>query len=190
MRRSAFLTLSLALLLGPLVALALAAPFAPGPALGAAAASPAAGCPTTTKDQNEVIARRWHEDAINNHDLAVLDEILAPDIAHDSATFPDNPGPKVVLGALLTGFPDVHHTINAVISEGDRVAIRYTADGTHLGQFQGIAPTGNAVTWTGINIFRIDCGRIAEVWSELDGLGRLRQLGVLPAPAAAPVASL
>jgi predicted ester cyclase len=140
------------------------------------AASPPAGCPTTTEDENAAIARRWHEEAINTHDLTVLDEILAPNPAHDSATFADNPGPREVLGALLTGFPDVQHTVEAVITEGDLVVIRYRATGTQEGAFQGYAPTGKQVSWTGINIFRIECGRIAEVWSEVDALGRIEQL--------------
>ena len=140
------------------------------------AASPAAGCPTTTEKENAAIARRWHEDAINHHDLTVLDEILAPDAAHDSATFSTNPGPRAVIGALLTGFPDVQHTVEAVITEGDLVVVRYTATGTHTGEFQGHAPTGKRVTWTGINIYRLECGRIAEIWSEVDGLSRIAQL--------------
>jgi len=140
------------------------------------AASPPAGCPTTTEDENAAIARRWHEDVITNHDLTVLDEILAPDADHDSATFTDNPGPRAVLGALLSGFPDVRHTIEAVITEGDLVVIRYRATGTHEGEFQGHAPTGKPVTWTGINIYRVECGRIAEIWSEIDALGRIAQL--------------
>jgi predicted ester cyclase len=151
------------------------------------AASPPAGCPTTTEDENAAIARRWHEDAINNHDLTVLDEILTPDAALDSATVPDNPGPREVLGILLTGFPDVQHTIEAVITEGDLVVIRYRAAGTHEGEFQGSAPTGKSVTWTGINIYRLECGRIAEVWSEVDALGRIAQLtgtGIAVTPAA------
>jgi predicted ester cyclase len=151
------------------------------------AASPPAGCLTTTEDENAAIARRWHEDAINNHDLTVLDEILTPDAALDSATVPDNPGPREVLGILLTGFPDVQHTIEAVITEGDLVVIRYRAAGTHEGEFQGSAPTGKSVTWTGINIYRLECGRIAEVWSEVDALGRIAQLtgtGIAVTPAA------
>ena len=140
------------------------------------AASPPAGCPTTTENENAAIARRWHEDVITNHDLTVLDEILAPDAPLDSATFTDNPGPRAVLGALLSGFPDVQHTVEAVITEGDLVVIRYRATGTHAGEFQGYAPTGKPVTWTGINIYRIECGRIAEIWSEVDAQGRIAQL--------------
>jgi len=160
--------------------LVLGAMGAMGPSTSAQDASPAArpsaGCPTTTEEENAAIARRWHEEAINRHDLTVLDEILAPDAAHDSATFSANPGPRAVLGALLTGFPDVQHTVEAVITEGDLVVIRYTATGTHTGEFQGYAPTGKRVTWTGINIYRLECGRIAEIWSEVDGLGRIEQL--------------
>jgi predicted ester cyclase len=151
------------------------------------AASPPGGCPATTEDENEAIARRWHEDVITNHDLTVLDEILAPDADHDSATFSDNPGPRAVLGALLSGFPDVRHTVEAVITEGDLVVIRYRATGTHTGEFQGYAPTGKPVTWTGINIYRIECGRIAEIWSEVDAQGRIAQLTGL-ATAATPAA--
>src|SRR5829696_6266185 len=140
------------------------------------AGSPPAGCAIMTEAENAAIARRWHEEAINTHDLTVLDAILAPNPAHDSATIADNPGPREVLGALLTGFPDVQHTIEAVITDDDLVVIRYRATGTHAGEFQGYAPTGKRVSWTGINIYRVECGRIAEIWSEVDALGRIAQL--------------
>jgi steroid delta-isomerase-like uncharacterized protein len=153
-------------------------------AVSAQSATPAT-CPATTEEENAAIARRWHEDVINGANLDVLDEITADDIVHHAGTFPDGVGRdtvKGVLGALLTGFPDVQHTIDQVITQDDFVVIRWTAHGTHSGPFQGYAPTGKPVTWTGINIFRIACGRIAEEWSEVDGLGRLQQLGVLATP--------
>ncbi len=71
---------------------------------------------------------------------------------------------------------------NDVVTEDDRVVVRWTATGTQTGEFQGIAPTGKKVTWTGVNIYRFECGKIAEQWSELDGIGRLQQLGVLATP--------
>jgi steroid delta-isomerase-like uncharacterized protein len=160
-----------------LMALVLLSNPVPGRAQDATpAGSPPAGCAIMTEAENETIARRWHEEAINTHDLTVLDEILAPNPAHDSATIADNPGPREVLGALLTGFPDVQHTIEAVITDGDLVVIRYRATGTHEGEFQGYAATGKRVSWTGINIYRVECGRIAEIWSEVDALGRIAQL--------------
>lgn len=139
------------------------------------AANPAT-CSTTSDEENAAIARRWHEEVINTQNLAVLDEILADDASQDSATFADNPGPRQVLGALFTGFPDVQHTVEAVVADGDLVVVRYTATGTHEGEFQGYAPSGETVTWTGMNMYRIACGRIAETWSEVDALGRITQM--------------
>ncbi|MBA2596224.1 MAG: ester cyclase [Chloroflexia bacterium] len=169
----------------PLLVLAIAASQLLVSPARAQVATPVAACPATTEAENEAIARRWHEDVINGGDLAVLDEIVASDIVHHAGTFPDGEGADAVaavLGTLLTGFPDVRHTIEQFITADDLVITRWQAEGTHDGEFQGYAATGNAVVWTGINIFRIECGRIAEEWSEVDGVGRLRQLGVLGTP--------
>jgi steroid delta-isomerase-like uncharacterized protein len=148
-------------------------------------ATPAAACPTTTEAENEATARRWHDEAVNQHNPDVLDDIAASDIIQHAGTFPDGVGvdhAKAVLGFLITGFPDVKHTIEDVIIKDDRVVIRWTATGTQTGEFQGIAPTGKQVTWTGVNIYRFECGKIVEVWAELDGIGRLQQLGVMGTP--------
>ena len=152
------------------------------PPVAATQATPITACPATGAAENEAIARRWHEDMINGADLSTLDDLVAPDIVHHAGTFPDGEGPDAVaavIGSLLTGFPDVHHTVDQVLTDGDTVVVRWHAEGTHDGEFQGYAPTGKRASWTGINIFRIECGRIVEAWSEVDGLGRLRQLGVL-----------
>jgi steroid delta-isomerase-like uncharacterized protein len=148
-------------------------------------ATPGAACHVTSEEENEATARRWFDEAINDSDLAVLDEIAADDIVHHAGTFPDVQGRdavKGILGALHTGFPDVRHTIEQVITKDDVVVIRWQAKGTHEGTFQGFAPSGKPVTWTGINIFRFECGKIAESWSEVDGLGRLNQLGLIATP--------
>lgn len=159
-----------------LLALALLIPGVVGRAQDATPAASPAACPATTEAQNAAIARRWHEDVTNNHDLSLLDEILAPTTAFDPAGFPEDAGPKQVLGALLAGFPDVHQTVEMVVAQDDLVAIRYSSAGTHSGEFQGIAPTGKRVTWTGMNFYRIECGRIADVWAEVDALSRLEQM--------------
>jgi steroid delta-isomerase-like uncharacterized protein len=142
-------------------------------------ATPESACPATSEAENEALVRRWTDDVINAGNLAALDEIVADDVVHHAGTFPDGKGPeavKRVLGALLTGFPDVDQTIQQVITDDDMVVTRWSAQGTHQGEFQGYAATGKPVAWTGINIFRIECGRIAEEWSEVDGLGRVAQL--------------
>jgi predicted ester cyclase len=87
---------------------------------------------------------------------------------------------------MLTGFPDITESMDEVITVDNKVVVRWTATGTHTGEFMGYAPTGKSATWTGINIFEIECDRITRVVTELDALGRLEQLGLAPAPEATP----
>lgn len=139
-----------------------------------------AACPDTTPEENEALITRWYEEVINGPNPELLHELLAEDYAHESGSFPEQPGPHRILAALLTGFPDLQQTMDEVISTDDIVVVRWTATGTHAGEFQGHAPTGKTATWTGINIFEFECGRIVRVVTELDALGRLEQLGLLP----------
>jgi len=83
-------------------------------------------------------------------------------------------------------FPDLRVTVEDVIVDGDLIAARRTATGTNDGPSQDRAPTGRAVAWPGINIFRVACGRIVEVWSEMDTLGLRAQLEVPAAATPAP----
>lgn len=154
------------------------------PATGAQDATPES-CPQTSEAENGAVALRWHEDAISGHDPAVIDEIAAENIIHHAGSFPDGVGPDAVkraLGALLAGFPDLRQTVEDVIAEDDTVVTRWTTEGTHEGEFQGFQPTGKHVSWAGINIFRFECGKIAEEWTELDGVGRLAQFEAAATP--------
>jgi predicted ester cyclase len=83
---------------------------------------------------------------------------------------------------LHTAFPDYHITIEDVVAEGDKVVLRFHWSGTHKGEFMGIAPTGNKVTVTAMSMHRIEGGKEAEQWGELDRLGMMQQLGVVPPP--------
>lgn len=83
------------------------------------------------------------------------------------AHFPGSPpidrdGHKGMVELFAAAFPDWSESIQDVIAEGDRVVLRVTAGGTHEGEFQGIAPTGQTVTITGMGIVRIEDWRIAE----------------------------
>ena len=71
-------------------------------------------------------------------------------------------------------------TIEDVIAEGDRVVVRWTNSGTHVGEFAGIPPTGRAFSIAGVDIYRIAESRLAEHWHVVDQLAMLGQLGVLP----------
>jgi predicted ester cyclase len=83
--------------------------------------------------------------------------------------------------SIQNAFSDVHITIDHLIAEGDMAAARLTIHAKHTGEFWGIAPTGKEIKITGIHMYRIEDGKIAEAWSEEDLLGLLRQLGVMPA---------
>ena len=76
-----------------------------------------------------------------------------------------------------SAFPDGRFAVEDTIAEGDRVAVRWTFHGTNTGEYLGAAATGRAIHVTGINILRIEKGRIAEMWIQADDLGEREQLG-------------
>ena len=135
--------------------------------------------------ENEAIVRRAF-DEIAQGDLAWADETAAASfVRHDlGGTFPDVIGLeslKRFVTALRFAFPDIQMTLEDVISDGDRVVVRFTVHATHKGHILGIAPTGRRVTWAGINIYRVANGKIQETWQLADTLGLMRQLGAVPA---------
>lgn len=142
-------------------------------------ASPTA-CPTTSEEENAAIARQFHEVGTNQRHPEKLRDILAPDVVHHAAGgYPDVTDAEGVV-AMMSDFPpafsDLHYTIDLLITKDDYVVERYTATGTQDGPLGDLPPSGRKATWTGINIYRFACGRIAEIWSEVDALGRLAQL--------------
>lgn len=142
-------------------------------------ASPAA-CAVTTEAENQAIANVWHEEAINNGNLEALRDVVAPDVVHHAAGgYPDVTnieGVMSMMGAFPAAFSDLHYTVDFWVVQDDMVVERYTATGTQDGPLGDMPATGREATWTGVNIFRIECGKIAEVWSEVDALSRNAQL--------------
>lgn len=144
--------------------------------------TPPADCPAGTVAENRAVVQRWFADAVNPRHLDLLGEIVSPGAVLHATGFPDLVGPDdlaQLFSALFSGFSDLHFTVEEGPAEGDFVVERWAASGTNDGVFQGIAPTGRAVRWSGITIYRLACGKIAEIWTEADTLGRLRQLGVI-----------
>ena len=81
---------------------------------------------------------------------------------------------------LRTAFPDIHYTLDDVVAEGDRVAVRWHWTGTHKAPFRAFPATGKAVTNPGTGIFRFQDGKIVAAALETDRLGFLEQIGVVP----------
>lgn len=137
-------------------------------------------------EQNTALARRIFEVGLNEGDADAIAALTAPGfIDHDIHVETGIPGGpedmRAALVAIRRGFPDIHVTIEDAFAEGDRVVVRNTWRGTHLGEFNGIAATGRPVEITGIVIWRIAGGLIAERWAVIDTLALLQQLGVVPA---------
>ena len=84
----------------------------------------------------------------------------------------------IIVGSLAPYF-----TVEDVIAEGDRVVVRWTNAGTHIGEFAGIPATGRTFTIAGIDVYRVEGDLLAEHWHVVDQLAMLGQLGLLPEPA-------
>lgn len=137
-------------------------------------------------EENEAMIRRYWQDASTRGVLAVIDDYFAPDIiAHPPTSVSPEPirgrdAWKQFTSAHWGAFPDLTATVEDVISEDDRVAVRLTARGTHMGPLMGLPPTGKPVSFSGMEIFRLANGTIAESWGQFDALNLLQQLGAVP----------
>ncbi len=87
---------------------------------------------------------------------------------------------KEVFARLLRGLPDLHITIEDLIAEEDKVVSRNTVNGTHLGEYMGLAPTGKSIIYSEILICRFAGSRIAETWGVVDVFSQMKQLSTIP----------
>ena len=136
-------------------------------------------------EDNKAVVRRFYEEVMNQKKRAVLDEVFDLNVVDHFAP-PGTPGglegARQTLGMFLSAFPDLHFTVEDLIAEGDKVVARATLSGTQQGTFMGIPATGKHVTITGIDINRFEGGKSVEHWVEMDTLGLMQQLGVIPPP--------
>ncbi len=147
------------------------------------------GCapsPTAQLEANKDLVRQFIE-ALNAADLEALDEIVTEDFArHSQATA----GPQVssreefiqLQESFLAIFPDQRVTIRKLVAEADEVAALATYSGTQTGAMGDFPATGKSVESTFLAVFRVDAGRIAELWVEWDNVAMLTQLGLFPPP--------
>jgi steroid delta-isomerase-like uncharacterized protein len=134
-------------------------------------------------EHNKRLVRRQFEELINLKNLGVLDTDMAEDFVDHEAPPSQPPGPegvKIWIRHLYEVVPDLQVTIEDIVAEGDRVVVRNTWRGTHVGPFMGIPPTGKRFTLRGIVVWRIVDGKLKERWATLDRLGLIQQLQ--PAP--------
>ncbi|HLO29529.1 MAG TPA: ester cyclase [Anaerolineales bacterium] len=137
-----------------------------------------------TTEQNKAVIRKYAE-LTNARDLEGAFAHFSPSFV-DHAVRPGMPqgieGTRLFFNMLFTAFPDLRATIQDIIAEGDKVVDRMTCEGTHQGMFMGAPPTGKRVMWSFIDINRIVDGKVVEHWAEVDTIGIMQQLGLVPPP--------
>ena len=161
-------------------------------------ATPAADCPVTTTDENKDLVRRWFA-ALSGDAGEDFADIAAEDIVYHDPS-PEEPaqtgGTEEWAGDREQDYPDLDVNVEQIIAEGDLVSSYQRYTGTQEGDVEdemGVPATGLETEWVSMGLFRIECGKIAEIWSVADDLGRLQRLGVITAeelqsaePAATP----
>ncbi len=118
---------------------------------------------------------------MDSHRLDDLDEVLAPNLQfHLGSTTLDRMQTEEMIRAAYAAFPDFTHTVNDILAIDDRVVLRATDQATHLGEFQGVAPTERQITFGQIAIYQLADGRIVEAWEQADIAGLMQQLTSVP----------
>ena len=133
-------------------------------------------------EENKALVRRFVEEFWNEGNMATADELMAVDaeIHMPTGEVVDLDGLKGFAATFRGSFPDWHSTLEELVAEGDRVAERWTGRGTHLGELQGIPPTGKRVEAPGSVFYRLVEGKIVEFRGQLDMMGLMQQLGAMP----------
>jgi predicted ester cyclase len=131
--------------------------------------------------REEAFVRAFYEDVVNQGKLEAAETCLAPgfvDHAPLPGRAPSSTGFREGLAELKVAMPDFRVAVEEVLVAGDRVVVRSTWTGTHQGPYQGAQPTFRSVRVGAIDILRIENGRVAERWEQLDSGSLARQLGL------------
>ena len=134
--------------------------------------------------ENKANFRRTYEEMFNQRNLAIADELIAPEFINHEAPHGKNRGPESMRGTVImlsSAFPDLHFDIEELVAEDDTVIGRVIMSGTHQGFFQGMPPTGRSFRQDSIHIVHFKNGKAIEHRAVRDDLGMMQQLGVMPA---------
>ena len=139
-------------------------------------------------EENKALVRREIEELFNHTgDLEVAGEVYAPDFVGHDPTMPEDlngvEAAREFAASFRSAFPDLTCSIEDQLAEGDKVATRWRASGSHEGKTEELGPpTGNRMEITGVSIERISEGKVVESWDNYDAMGMMQQLGHIPSP--------
>lgn len=111
--------------------------------------------------------RRFYDEVLNQGHIPVIDEIVAPgfvDHTPAQAAHADLESLKEQVAGWRRAFPDLHVTVDEIIAQDGKLAVRISWQGTHKGEFMGRAPTGRQVRTSAIDVLHTQDGRITEAW--------------------------
>ncbi|MCJ7631936.1 ester cyclase [Candidatus Bathyarchaeota archaeon] len=133
-----------------------------------------------SEEQNISIIKRT-VDLINQRKLSQLVELTHPNFKrHDLAgALPEVTGTQGTVNLMqmvIQAIPDMRYEIKQIIAKNDRVVVQARGEGTHRGEFLGVAGTGKQIEWNAINIYRFEDGKVIETWQLLDVWGLMRQM--------------
>lgn len=131
-------------------------------------------------EHNKAIVRGYMNEVVNKGNLAAFDGYFSPDVVMNNSK--DLKRQLAGIQSLRSAFRDFQLVIEDQIAEGDKVVTRVTFQGTHRGEYRGVAPTGKQVRYSGIAIDRIVDGKVVEMWHVADTLSLLQQIGAMPSP--------
>ena len=140
-------------------------------------------------EDNVAVVERINEEAFGQGRPEVADECLAESFVEHNPMpgfGTDRDGFKQLVTTLHQAFPDLDITVEDRVVQGDKVVERWTCVGTHEGDFMGIPATHNRVTVEGIDISRLEGGKVAEHWTQMDSMAMMQQLGAIPSEQGAP----
>lgn len=134
-------------------------------------------------EKNKTVIRRFYDDVFTagKMNVAAIDRYLAADfVGHDlPPCLVGREGFKKFVGMFAASFSQTTPVeTHQVISNGDKIVVRWSSTARHTGEFMGIAATGQRITLKGIDIFRLAGGKIADLWQEIDMLGILQQISL------------
>ena len=137
-----------------------------------------------TAESNKIVMGRFLE-FINTASESLAQELISPNaIFHVPGRPEPMRGPAgylAIIGMMRGGFPDIQWTLEEMVAEGDKVAARFTMQGTHQGTFFGFPPSGKKIAVQAMNIYRLSDGQFVEEYGQPDMLGLLQQIGAVPA---------
>lgn len=127
------------------------------------------------------VIRRWCDEGWTKGHVEVADELIDPGFrvhgAGGQVIQPGVEGLKDLIRAWRKGFPDAVQRVDHIMALGDTVVVRLTWEGTHLGEFLGVPPSGQKVSVETIGIDRVVNGKVVEGWGQLDMLGLMTTIG-------------